>query len=71
MAKIAVFGCGAWASVVANLFAANQHSVAVLCHRSEYLDVFENKRKHFMIPSISFNDRVKAFLKLEGCYKGR
>ncbi|NBV83095.1 NAD(P)H-dependent glycerol-3-phosphate dehydrogenase [bacterium] len=59
MPVVAVIGCGAWATTVAQLIAENGHSVTLLCHRNEYVETIERDRENTLaLPGFKVSDLI-------------
>ena len=62
--KLAVLGCGAWATTIANHLCKNGYDVNLWAYKQEIVDEINGKRIRKKLPNIILEPNLKAFTSL-------
>ena len=57
--KVAVIGCGAWATAIAHLL-SKHHETKLWCHRQEIADEINNTQSRSLLPEVTINQDLYA-----------
>ena len=63
--KIAVLGCGAWATTIANQVCKNGYDVKLWAYKQDIVDEMNIKRIRKKIPNVVLEPNLKVFLSIE------
>ena len=70
MSHIAVLGCGAWATTIANHIAKQQIETRIWCHRPEIVKEINEEKQRSLLPHLSLSKQLTASLECNKVVQG-